>query len=229
MANQIVEALRASANRVLLSGWETLDFEPGSLNIETFQTAVQSLGRPLTSRHQTYGFEMLTPTSLEQAEPASQSCVYGLSKFPLHTDCAHMPLPPRLLIMYCVEDTQIRPTTLLPWHVCLSSLAKSRKNFVSDATFVVKNGKNSYYTSIFWDDFSNVKLDFNCIFPATKSAVQLKKTLLETFSTIDKIEVIWRPGRILILDNWRVLHGRGDASQSGNRTLIRALLRDFTL
>ncbi|APV37911.1 hypothetical protein PFAS1_00595 [Pseudomonas frederiksbergensis] len=50
---------------------------------------------------------------------------------------------------------------------------------------------------------------------------------LELHSVQPCLNLEWTVGVILIVDNWTVLHRRGNASGIGHRTLLRISLKDW--
>jgi hypothetical protein len=216
--------LKQLLSQCLDKGWITHDFDPEFFGVEDFSIAVHSLGTPLTSRYRNKAIEILQPTPKEKAHQFSQSRSFGLSEIPFHTDCAHWKKPPRFLILYCLEDTQNKPTTLLSWKDMHEFRSESTFRELADSTFLVRNGRNSYYSSLFWENENFCRIDFNCMIPATKNAHLLKDRLIRYIQAKDFEKVYWKTGRLLIVDNWSVLHGRGDGSDFGKRSLARALL-----
>ncbi|MCA0374313.1 MAG: TauD/TfdA family dioxygenase [Gemmatimonadetes bacterium] len=57
--------------------------------------------------------------------------------------------------------------------------------------------------------------------PLTRGARHLLDWIARAIAASQAVTVEWRPGRSLLFDNWRVLHGRGLAQRIGERTLIR--------
>jgi len=55
----------------------------------------------------------LTPVAMEKSTPNTYSGIYGLKKFPFHTDFAHWRYPPRYLMLRCVVGFEEVPTLLI--------------------------------------------------------------------------------------------------------------------
>lgn len=58
---------------------------------------------------------------------------------------------------------------------------------------------------------------------STDEAKQLQDRL-SWYVAKDIIEIQWRARRMLVFDNWRYLHRRGDASKSVGRKLLRTYI-----
>ena len=186
-----------------------------------------SLGTPVGMRRQKHIIEILKPTSSNLAHPNSLSRRYALSGFPFHCDTAHWPTPCRFIIIGCKEKgTCERTTDLVDWK--LLALEDAEINLLKYATFLIKNGRNSFYSSIIHEKGLYARYDQGCMFPAGREsniAVRLFDSLLDK---AEKSEILWKNNDVIVIDNWRTLHGRGRSSQPSrlisNRELHRILI-----
>lgn len=181
------------------------------------------LGKPVRGRSQDV-VEALTPKNSENAPPASLSKKYGLDAFPFHVDAAHWTVPARYLILCCVNpgDSAV-PTQLV--HRDMASLSEGEHQAARSGVFLFKNGRKSFYSSIFSLDREFIRYDPGCMEPQTPDADQA----LQLFSherlgrlahTVD-----WQAGDVVIIDNWQMLHARAGVNKScSNRLLLRCLI-----
>jgi L-asparagine oxygenase len=70
----------------------------------------EEFGKPLTSRNVPLIQELKPHVA---AAPNTYSGIYGLQRFPLHTDLAHWPRPPRFLLLRCLRGHPEVPTLLV--------------------------------------------------------------------------------------------------------------------
>jgi alpha-ketoglutarate-dependent taurine dioxygenase len=181
---------------------------------ETLGEIVPGRGRQLV--------EQVIPRTAEAAPKGSLSSLYGLRSLPLHTDMAHWPRPCRYLVLACaVEGPSSTPTFLLDSHQV--SLSRSEAAACRNAIFLVRNGRRSFYGCISSADRQFIRIDPGCMAPMSEAG----NAALDAFGSERQAQVMcqhhWKAGDILIIDNWRVLHGRGNvASTTHGRILLRA-------
>jgi len=183
-----------------------------------------SLGSPVGMRRQKNIIEILKPVSSDSAHPNSLSKQYALFGFPFHCDTAHWPTPCRYIIIGCKEKGACgRTTNLVDWK--LLALEDAELNLLKYATFLIKHGRNSFYSSIIHEKGLYARYDPGCMFPVAREsdiAINLFDLLLDR---ADKSEVIWNNNDVVVIDNWRVLHGRGKSNQPSGVTSTRELHR----
>ncbi|MBF0180036.1 MAG: TauD/TfdA family dioxygenase [Magnetococcales bacterium] len=206
-------------------GWARIPsnvHEVDALEARTLEIA-QRLGTPVRGRVRSI-VEVLRPTAPEAAHPASLSRKYGLDAFPFHVDTAHWTVPARFLILSCVSPGEESVPTLLANRDDLH-MSDEEQAVAKSAVFLVRNGRNSFYSSIFISGRDFVRYDPGCMEPQCQDAIRA----LAFFSRervmpyVEKID--WQPGESLIIDNWRVLHARDAVNQNAiNRLLFRCLV-----
>ena len=221
------ETIRSSIKNCINHGWCIAEVDPMFIGENCFNEAAREIGNPLNTRTRKTGIELLEPALEQAAPPSSLSSTHGEYTFPLHTDGAHWPYPPRFLVMMCITNEQHRPTTLLRWRTAqeLMSNDYSRER----ATFLVRNGAKSFYSSFHHDGIETIRYDRQCMQPANKEAEMLARELNELSDSVEPDVVKWAPGMLLAIDNHSVLHGRGKACCAGDRKLLRALYNEAWL
>jgi len=149
---------------------------------------------------------------------------YGLGAFPFHVDTAHWAVPARFMILSCVAPGEEVVPTLLVNRDDLH-FDGEEQGLARSAVFFVKNGRNSFYSSILERGRGFIRYDPGCMEPWSRDA----KHALALFSR-ERIwpyiqQVFWKPGDSLIIDNWRMLHARAAVNvNASNRLLLRCLV-----
>lgn len=215
--------LPALAKAAARDGWATT---PGSLS--SIRDQAKSLGwTEVVNRQGDPAVTALRPRTREDAHPHSLSVAYGLGGQPLHTDGAHLPEPPDILVLAC-EHGSSTPTLLwrsltgpgrtpLPW-------AASHHGM-----FLVRNGRDSFYTAV--STRNRYRFDPGCMTACDGRAQQIAAYFDDQLSNATAHE--WAPGsqrapgpQLLIVDNRRSLHARAALSTADEqRTLVRVAFR----
>lgn len=165
--------------------------------------------------------EHLRPVPEAHAHPQSLSQKYGLGSFPLHNDTAHYSTPCRFIVMGCEEPGDISsPTVLLDTHAL--TLDEDETHALHSASFFIKNGRKSFYSSIKSKDRSFFRFDPGCMHPVSVDGEKAMNALRAERHVANLTEIEWAKNRIIIIDNWRMLHGRSNHDQADLR---RSLLR----
>ncbi len=167
--------------------------------------------------------EVVLPQAPDDAHPRSLSARYGLSALPLHVELSHRPRPCRYLILGCIDPgSPSAATILLDWRTLGFSLEEL--HLLQGAPVLVRTGRRSFYSTVLSPDHSYLRYDPGCLEAVVgrgRAALKLREQRLARRSP-DFHE--WRGGSILIIDNWRVLHGRGRSQRGSGRRLMRILV-----
>jgi alpha-ketoglutarate-dependent taurine dioxygenase len=179
------------------------------------------LGKPTPGRRGQLT-ETLTPIHPDNANPNSLSRQHGVRAFPAHTDGAHRLCPPHYIILACVNpgSTDV-PTLLIDFRTL--PLDDTDRGLCKSATFLVRNGRNSFYSSILDETRLFVRFDRECMTPVFSDGMEISKSVSRHVAKHIPMAFHWREGDILIIDNWRFLHGRGLATSvaSSDRCILR--------
>jgi len=182
------------------------------------------LGNPIKGRKSSGIVQKLVPVSKESAYPNSLSYKYETEAFPLHVDTAHWIKPCRYLILGCMDEgASMRPTTLLDFNSL--EITKEEKDELYNAPFIIRNGRSSFYGNILAKNREFIRYDSGCMISANNSSSQIAD--LFSSERVRKLltEVFWEKGMVLVIDNWRILHGRGKPMKNGrDRELYRVLV-----
>ena len=169
----------------------------------------------------------LTPVATEKSTPNTYSGIYGLERFPFHTDFAHWRYPPRYLMLRCVVGFEEVPTLLIDSSQLVPQIGKSSLSRALVRPRRPVRGKlpllRLYQTIgchslLRWDEM------FFC--PASAIGKAGMQALRAAIARENPISVaLARRGDTLILDNWRLLHSRSAIPRGcEDRLLERAYL-----
>lgn len=173
----------------------------------------------------------LTPRHHEMDTPNTYSGIYGLGAFPLHTDFAHWPLPPRFVILRCKIGFDDVATRLLDGQHIVNAIGHStafrslllpRRPVAGTLPLLrLLSRPTSSTTCLRWDA--------TYLRPAS-SAGQIGYEQFAALLDERPVEAIAlsMPGDTLVIDNWRMLHGRSPIPMGREgRILQRAYLEDL--
>jgi alpha-ketoglutarate-dependent taurine dioxygenase len=153
--------------------------------------------------------ESVSPRSATDARMPSLSRKFGLGFLPLHCDTAHWMVPCRYVVLACVETGHVDAPTLLLDTSSLD-LSDAERLLARSACFLVRNGRRSFYASMMDSHRSFVRVDPGCMEPVTETAVEAMSLYSYDRQRHKTAHFHWKIGKILVIDNWRVLHGRGN-------------------
>ena len=200
-------------------GWKSMasDARTQDAFMAALLTIARQLGKPKATRSRKL-VDVLTPRSASEAHTYSLSKLTGRGLQPWHIDLAHAVTPARYLVlgMYDVAK-QVASTDLL--NACEFVPDACRGTAMSEP-FLIRTGRNSFYATVLAPSQQFVRLDPGCMIGATHRARGLLDTLVNQ-KIAPTYTHTWDARRILIVDNWVMLHRRGDASDSDRRVLYR--------
>jgi alpha-ketoglutarate-dependent taurine dioxygenase len=211
--------------KLLQEGWlELLTNEP-----EDILSIALQLGRPIQSRRNTSLVDRLTVTRQEEAYPRSLSAIYGVDAFPFHTDSAYLHIPPQFMLLRLAEGSKSdRPTLLHDVHSL--SFTEEEKRVILRDVWLVNGGRGRFLTTLLNNTLvpgsTIFRYDRCCMRPAHPTFNKSSLILDSRCNELTPITINWTNGLILILDNWRMLHARGQGSIEDNkqRVLERVLV-----
>ena len=170
-------------------------------------------------------FRAISPSNAADARPNTLSSRYGWGSFPFHTDTAHWRVPARYLLLYCqFAGAGGRSTYLIDSREWKFSLGDRRmilnevfrvgyrRPFLSTVACAIKQG-----LEVRWDPAS--------MSPVSRGAKTVQANIAALLAGGRRTKIAWHVEDLLIVDNRRILHARGDADQlDADRVLIRALV-----
>lgn len=167
--------------------------------------------------------EVVQPQAPDAAHPRSLSARYGLDVLPLHAELSHRPRPCRYLLLGCVEPGSPGAVTmLLDWRsLCFSP---DELRLLEGAPILVRTGRRSFYSTILSPDRAFLRYDRGCLEAVDERGRAALGLVARRLAAASPESHGWRRGDVLIIDNWRVLHGRGSMDQGSGRRLARILI-----
>lgn len=168
---------------------------------------------------------MRISTEASLAKPNSLSQKFSPGEFPCHSDTAHWLTPCRFVILACLAPGAADRRTILLDTKRLS-LSKAQKDLLYRAPFRIENGRNSFFGTILSKCRSFVRYDPGCMTPFANDGEYALEVYSETRWPPHIQEIRWSQGHAVVIDNWRVLHGRSGARCTDrDRVLLRILIR----
>jgi hypothetical protein len=192
---------------------------------EQLLALASGLGTPAATRSGGSLCDTLLPTETDAAKPRSLSKVHAVGEFPLHIDTAHWLTPCRYVMLACVSPgSGSRPTLLLDTRRL--PLNEHQIALLHSTPLRVINGRNSFFSTILSKARPFVRFDPGCMTATTTDGAKALAVLARQ-NWPDYIETVqWKTGTVLVIDNWRMLHGRGHADcPDSDRKLLRISIR----
>lgn len=183
-------------------------------------------GTPVAEPRDGVVVKPLRPVEMGAAPQNTLSSRYGTGCFPLHTEAAYWREPPDFLIFYCVGHGSGRQDTLL---LDGDPLARGPgSEALRTDPWIISAGMRPFLCTVLRQgptDRLSIRFDRDCMRPATMTSVA--KSIVESFVESAKpYSHRWQSGDLLILDNSRMLHGRGAATGvAEGRTLLKVMVK----
>ena len=163
----------------------------------------------------------LKPLRTNESTPNTYSGNYGFEEFPLHTDLAHWPLPPRFLLLRCKQGSSQVATRILDGRKAIRdigarvlerALVKPRRPF---------EGKFPLMRLFLSGTPDLLRWDKTFIVSASPAGEHGIEAMTELLSRVSTIEVVLKNAcDTLLIDNWRMLHGRSAIPANANDRVI---------
>lgn len=160
-------------------------------------------------------------------DPGSQSALYGVGSFPLHTDTVFWPTPVRYVLLRGYGDMR-RPTTVLSFAEMISECDREFRSLLQESVWRVSAGKEKFYCSLVSRCEGSLccRYDADLMCPANTAASEVQRTLRELVQRADVPGITWTGTTAVILSNWTALHGRGpQPPNEGVRIVERLYVR----
>jgi hypothetical protein len=202
-----------------LQGWVALG--PESRQMPTLSVA-RAFGDPIRGPTGEL-VRKLVPKNASEAVAGTFSREYGKGEFPLHTDTAFWPLPARYLVFRVTGDTR-RPTVVARFPL---PLPPTMAREVVSSVWVVK-GLRPFYCSMQFRANGEMGLRYDQLTmkPVNNAAKSVLNGMPSVLAQLRTFSIDWAAVGTVIIDNWRVLHGRGHGPDGeGERVLERVYLR----
>lgn len=171
--------------------------------------------------------QCLSPKSKDQLPRNTYSGNYGLENFPLHTDLAHWHIPPRYFLLRClVPDPKIN-TLVLKFEKALEGLSPTT---VSRALFKPRRKLNNRQFLLRLVDDEIFRWDSLYLIPENNEAEEASSFINALKEDQYHSLKLAEQGQIILIDNWKVMHGRSRVPEDSTTRLIeRVYLSEINL
>ena len=150
--------------------------------------------------------QTLMPKAAQAAPPNTYSGIYGVNEFPFHSDLAHWSIPPRFLLLRCRRPSESAHTKLLKFD---SILAQEPEEPLSLAHFRQRRRLEGRMSILKLKQGLIHRWDERFLVPYNEFARDLFTSVARRLSLSAPVSVALPiPGACLLIDNWRMLHGR---------------------
>lgn len=166
--------------------------------------------------------QRLLPKLKSEGIKGSFSYNFGHSPFPYHTDTAFWPLPTRYVLMTS-ENESICHTYLFDMNQIFNNLSNQDLLILKKSVFILNINSIQKFSNLIIQEngFTGIRFDPNIMFPFNSYAKKSVEIIERSLKNYKSIEIKWNGKNILILDNWRLLHSRGNSSKDRERILKR--------
>lgn len=177
--------------------------------------------------------QYLTPKIEEGSTPNTYSGNFGIADFPLHTDLAHWAVPPRYLALRCVIGSKGVTTRVLDGKLIENSIGRHRllRTLVQPRRRLA-GGKHLLRLLDMVPAEGTERMRWDPLFlrPANDVAAEVLNEVRNALMVIVPEEVnLYAPGDTLLIDNYRMLHGRSPVPPHSVRVIARAYLETVSL
>ncbi|WP_228870796.1 hypothetical protein [Roseibium aggregatum] len=161
------------------------------------------------------------------AAPNSYSGIYGLDRFPFHSDLAHWRVPPRYLLLRCITGYADVPTLMIDGNDVIDAVTL---DILARAIFKPRRPRNGSVSLLRLcepvEDIVRIRWDEVFLKPASKIGEVADLRVREWLSTCTPTAVsLAETHDTLLIDNWRMLHARSPILPGReNRTIERVYL-----
>jgi hypothetical protein len=152
-------------------------------------------------------------TSISESRPNTLSARFGTELFPLHSDYSLSAIPARYVTLV---SPSARPTATLIYDT-RPLLSVFGEQFLKRALYKSEGSKRTFYSNLVSQVDGTYMFRYNemTMIPQNDEAKQVS-SFLATCSE-HSLKVNWQEYYAVIIDNWRVLHGRDNLNYSGKQ------------
>lgn len=156
--------------------------------------------------------QTLRPRNATERLMNQYSGTYGTEAFPLHSDLAHWYLPPRYLMLRCKVGMKDVQTTLVPYSIIASVVGEHtlKQALVAPRRKSVTQKICPLPVIFEHEGIWGLRWDFLFLSPLNEAARRAYDAIFALrWPSCDTIPVtLLEQGDTVVIDNWRMLHGR---------------------
>lgn len=170
-----------------------------------------------------YPAEKLTPKEKKEFNKNTYSSIFGLGEFPYHTDLAHLPTPPKYLLLRCLKGAKDVKTKILESKNIIKEYDFSK---LKRSIFKPRDKLNSRVSLPLPLIFGNEFIRWDSIFlqPANKNAEDFHEWMsIALWDGIEKSHSLSVSGDTLLINNWKNLHSRSSVSEEDRIRVIERI------
>ncbi|MBT1705273.1 TauD/TfdA family dioxygenase [Chryseosolibacter indicus] len=165
--------------------------------------------------------EIIYPGKPSKAK-MSLTSKYGMGEFPFHTDVAYWPMPAKYLAFYCLNPGQGgRVTRIINLESKLDEFAKviGQKSDL----FVIKKRAKPFYTKLINGSKHDrwIRWDQEIMSPVIEPKISSR--INEYISQQEAFNIHWKPDMLVIIDNRRMLHARGNSDVIDSDRILKRI------
>lgn len=182
--------------------------------LEDLRRAASEDGLLSAARGTSSNERVLVPYEAAKAPRRSLSAVYGLGEQPLHSDGAHLRVPPDVVVLHSAVPT---PTSTVVWTPALhgdDALPASAR----DGIFTVRGNGESFLAVA--RDRRGLRFDPVVMSPGDAFARETV-AYLDAVRTRSEVHLWDEPDLLLFIDNRRALHARDEVLDAETRSISR--------
>lgn len=201
----------------------------GWLTISSFEKPLENIKNALCENSGRTAIriehEILKPKKSDDTTHFSLSSEYGLDNFPLHTDGAQYSIPPRYIILRAKTDSETGTT------IANAQLLKKLNlwKIIETTTWIVKTDIGNIYTSLF--DRHIVEgceiLRYNKQIMRCLNNKKKSEQVEDAIQNLPIETINWEKNTTLVIDNWKLLHGREQVKDPNYQNRILERLQIF--
>ncbi|MBW3649584.1 MAG: TauD/TfdA family dioxygenase [Actinobacteria bacterium] len=207
--------LRIAIDEAKRTGWARYEGEFADVSSSALELGYV----PVPTRKHDPEVALIQPRDPSSARRMSMSARYGLGSLPLHTDGAHMAMPPELTILTSDRESGVG-TYLL--YVGTGAMPPDVEEAARHGVFAVRDGAAVRSVTARQRDGA---LRFDPVAMAPRD--DLARAVVRYFEQATYAAEVhrWQAREVLVIDNTSVVHGREKAENSPDRELRRLMLR----
>ena len=166
----------------------------------------------------------------ETSTPNTYSGIYGLGRFPFHSDLAHWSEPPRYLLLRCVKGYADVPTLLVDGRTLAAAVSL---DILARAIFKPRRPRAGVLNLLRLCDTTDhghrIRWDEVFLKPASKIGQIAHGAVHAWLADCQPLRCcLHQAGDVLVIDNWRMLHARASVpSGRHDRSIERVYLRSL--
>ena len=150
---------------------------------------------------------------------------YGREAFPLHSDLAHWPVPPRYLLLRCVVGSSEVATNVLLWKALVARLGtRTLQRAIFTHPHRRRGCSGLVRAAMSYGDEQILRWDGLFLRPLNAEAAAMSAVMREPRWTAEATPILLsEAGDTLLIDNWQMLHGRSSVPPSARGRRIERI------